>query len=106
VLELARRAAGLGEDRGAVAHLQGVDLRERRIQGVDLHAAQHRAEDLLAVDRHLRRHVAEHRRADPVAVGVALDVQSLPSSRQVAPCALPSRSGQDALARRGDTTGP
>ncbi len=71
VAEIARRIAVAGEDRHAVAELVGVDEIDRALVIGHAHHAQHRPENLLLVDRHLRRDAVEQRAADPVALRVA-----------------------------------
>ena len=71
VLEAPRRAAGAREDGGAVAVGVVVDQLDGLGQVRRLHAAQHRPEDFLAIEHHLRRHLGEQTRPQPVAIGIA-----------------------------------
>ncbi len=71
VAEVARRLAVPREDAGAVAVLMAVDQVHGLLQRADAHDAQHRAEDLVLVDRHAGLHVVEQAGADEVAVLVA-----------------------------------
>ena len=72
VLEPTRRAAVVGEDRGAVAVRVRVHERERVVVAVDAQDREHRTEDLVGVERHVRCHVVEQRRPEPEAAVVAL----------------------------------
>ncbi len=67
VLEQPGRGAVAGEDRGAVAVLVGVDQVETLAVAADADDREHRAEDLLGVDAHVRRDVVEQGGAHPVA---------------------------------------
>src|SRR5438552_2129398 len=58
------RIARASEKRGAIGVGIGVDHRDRIIQRIRAHHNQHRAEYLLAVNRHLRGRVIEQRRSD------------------------------------------
>jgi len=58
-LELPGRATVAGEDGRAVGVGVGVDEREAILVGVGPHDAQHRTEDLVGVDGHLRLDVVE-----------------------------------------------
>ena len=74
VLEPAGGAAVVGEDRGAVAVRVGVDQVQALVVAVDADDGQHRAEDLLGVDAHVRGDVVEQGRAEPEAVRGAVEV--------------------------------
>src|SRR5215210_3407361 len=63
-LEPPRGLPAGGEDRRAVGVGVRVDQLDRVGQGLDSHHAQHRPEDLVAVDVHLGPHAVEQRRAD------------------------------------------
>src|SRR3954447_26245777 len=56
-----RRLAGAREDRGPVGERAGVDERDRLLERVHAHHAQHGAEDLVRVDRHVGADVVEER---------------------------------------------
>ena len=75
-LERARRLAGRGEDRGAVAVRVGVDQVDRGVQRRYPHHAQHGPEDLVGVDRHVGGDGVEQRRPDEEAVLVTVDDQA------------------------------
>ena len=72
VRERARRAAVAREDRDAVADRVVIAQPQRFVHGVHAHDAEHRSEDLIVIDAHLRRHAVEHRAAqeEPVAPAV------------------------------------
>ena len=69
VLEAPRRAAVVGEDRGAVAVGVGVDQLQRLVVGVHAQHREHRAEDLVGVHAHVGGDVIEQARAQPEPVG-------------------------------------
>ncbi|MNZ45270.1 hypothetical protein D3C78_629200 [compost metagenome] len=69
------RRAGAGEQGGAVAVRVGVDQLDGLVQGVGLHHAEHRAEDLVAVDGHFRSDAGENGRGDEIAVVIAGDLR-------------------------------
>ncbi len=66
--ECTRHAAIAGEARHAIAELVGIDQRHGTGKIRNVHNAQHRAEDFLLVDLHLRRDVVEQRRANEKAL--------------------------------------
>ena len=70
VLEAPGRATGTREQRRAVAVRVAVHERNRLVERFGAQHHQHRPEDLVLVDRHLRRHVIEQSRAqeEPVLV--------------------------------------
>src|SRR5690606_26657784 len=76
LLELPRGIAVAGEDRGTVAVFVVVDQLQRLLERSDPHHGQHRPEDFLLIDAHLRRDVIEQRRADVEAVLVAFDLDA------------------------------
>ena len=71
--ELARRLAARREDRRRVRVGMRLHHRDRLVERLHRADRRDRAEDLLVADRHLRRYVVEHRRADEVAVRPILD---------------------------------
>ena len=74
-LELARDVVRLLDvlrpDRGGQAVARVVGARDRLVDVGELDRRQHRPEDLLARDRHLRRDAVEHRRLEEVALAGA-----------------------------------
>ena len=68
--EVARRVAVAGEDRGPVSVLVIVDEGEGLLVALRAHQRQHRAEDLVGVDRHLRPHPVEQAPAEEEPAGV------------------------------------
>ena len=69
-LELASRRTGAGEDGCAVTVLVCVDHLDSLVDGLDVQADKHRAEDLFSVALHVGLHVGDDGRSDPVTVGV------------------------------------
>ena len=67
VLEAPRCPTVVGEDRRAVAVGVVVDQLQALVVGAHPHDREHRAEDLVRVDRHLRRHPVEERRLEEEA---------------------------------------
>jgi hypothetical protein len=76
LLELAGHAAVAGEHRDPVAVRVGVDQVDRLPVRVDPHHAQHRPEDLLGVDAHVRGHPVEQGGAEPEALGPVLHLEA------------------------------
>src|SRR3954451_20079612 len=72
-LEVPRGLPGGGEDRRPVGVRVGVDEVDRLAQRLHPHDAQHRAEDLVAVDVHLGRDAVEQRGADEEPVALDLE---------------------------------
>ena len=68
-LERAGRAAVAGEDRGAVRVRVLVDQPQALLEGVHAHHAEHRPEDLVPVDAHLRPDPVEQGRPQEEALG-------------------------------------
>ncbi len=88
VRELARRVAVAGEDGGAVAVFVLVDHAGRRLVVRRTHDRQHRAEDLLLIDRHVGGDVVEQRAAQEVAVLVALHLEAASVDHELGALAL------------------
>ena len=108
VLEPAGRAAVVGEHRGAVAVVVGVDQRDRLVVRPHADDRQHRAEDLLAVDVHLRasrgRTGSGRARSPSVPAAAAT---SRPSTTSLAPAASPDVDQRATRSRwAGVTSGP
>ena len=76
--KIARGVAVAGEDGGAVGHLVGVHQIDRVVEALGAHDRQDGAEDLLAPDRHVRRHPVEQAAADVEPVLVALHGEAAP----------------------------
>jgi hypothetical protein len=55
--------------RGPVAVGIGVDQRKRLVKGSNPYDREHRAEDLVGIDRHLRRHMIEECRTEEEPIG-------------------------------------
>ncbi len=72
----ARRVAVAGEDGGAVAEFVRVDQAERLVIAFGAQHGEHRAEDLLAVDRHVLADIVEQRAADEIAALIALQLEA------------------------------
>src|SRR5690606_32197993 len=83
--EKPRRLAIAGEDAGAVAVLMGVDQLDGRLQAADAHDAQHRPEDLLPVDAHVRRDLIEQAAAEEEAIRTARNTQPATIHHQLRP---------------------
>ena len=89
--EIARGVAVPGEDGRAVAVFVVVDHAERILVALRAHDREHRAEDLLGVDRHIGRHPVEQAAAEEKAVLIALQADIAPVDHQLG-------TGVDALA--------
>src|SRR5262245_46406137 len=83
--EVAGGLAVPGEDRGAVAVLVLVDQRDGLLVILRPHHAQHRAEDLLAVDAHAGVDAVEQTPAEEKAVLVACDPAAAAVHHQLRP---------------------
>ena len=72
--ESARGTAVAGEDRGTVAVFVRVDQIQRGVEIGNPHHAQHRAEDFLAIDPHVRGDVIEQAATEEETVFVTVDL--------------------------------
>merc|ERR1712012_1227249 len=79
-IDLLRVSSGggavVGEDGGAVTVGVGVDGVDGLVQGIDLHAAQHRAKDLLPVALHVLVDLVQNGRADEVTLLIAWNLDT------------------------------